>query len=512
MCRRSLALLWLLLAGCGPEPPHFDIIIDGGSIHDGTGRPTAATRIGIVGDRIAAMDPAASATASRYVDASGLIVMPGFIDPHTHALPDQAPADAVANENYLRQGVTTLFVGSDGRGLDDPALTFAALDTAGTGPNIAFLAGHGQIREAVLGRENRAPTSGELEAMRALLDAQMKVGAFGLSTGLFYVPGSYSDTAEVIELARVAASHGGVYDTHMRDESSYTVGLLAAVDETIDIARATGIPVHISHIKALGKDVWGLSSEIVERVEAARGEGLDVTANQYPWRASGTRFSNALIPRHAMAEGVELDLDNIDPALRQEMLDNLDRRGGPNAMLVTDADSPFRGLRLDEIAEALGTDPLDAGLRLALDDNPSIASFVMDPIDIDTFAYQSWVMTGSDGSRGHPRLYGSYPKAWQDLVVDGSMTADAFARRSAGLVAETFRLCDRGRLDVGYAADIVVFDASAFEPRATYENPTTLAEGVVTLIINGELVIDEGGPLGSLAGRGLLKTRPECMD
>ena len=510
MGRRALALLWLVLAGCGPAAPHFDIIIDGGAIHDGSGQPTGTTRIGIVGDRIVAMDSPANATADRRIDASGLIVMPGFIDPHTHALPDATPGEAVANENYLRQGVTTVFVGSDGRGLDNPEATFAALDAVGTGPNVAFLTGHGQIREAVLGRENRAPTVGELDEMRAILDAQMAFGAYGLSTGLFYSPGSYSNTAEVIELASVAASHGGIYDTHLRDESSYTVGLLAAVDETIDIARATGIPVHISHIKALGKDVWGLSKDVVERVEAARAEGLDVTANQYPWRASGTRFSNALIPRRAMAAGKELDPDNIDPELRREMRDNLARRGGPGAMLVTDAASPYLGMRLDEIAADMGLHALDAGVRLALGDNPTIASFVMDPADIETFAYQPWVMTGSDGSTGHPRLYGSYHKAWQDLVVNGSLTADAFAHRSAGLVAETFRLCDRGRLGVGYYADIVIFDPDQFVSRASYEQATELAPGVVTLIVNGEIVIDDSGPVGELAGRMLKKTQRTC--
>ena len=194
----------------------------------------------------------------------------------------------------------------------------------------------------------------------------------------------------------IAASHGGIYDTHLRDEGSYSIGLLASVEETLDIARGASIPVHISHLKALGKDVWGASDDVIALINEARDDGLDVTANQYPWRASGTRFSNAILPRWAIADGYDGTDETSNPELRIEMERNLERRGGPAAaLMVTGADSPYRGKRLDEIAAELGVTPVEAARQLARGDDPSIASFVMSPDDVDAFAAQSWVMTGS---------------------------------------------------------------------------------------------------------------------
>lgn len=509
--RPALLLLAALAAACSPAPEPYDVLILHGTVYDGSLAPGKVTNIAVKSGRIVSMAARSDATATSIVDARGKMVVPGFIDPHTHAKSYLLDPDTRANRNYLQQGVTTVFIGNDGAGLANRDAVIAQLEAQGIGTNVAFFSGHGTIRKAVMGMADRAASAGEIEAMRARVAADMEAGALGLSSGLYYTPGSYADTAEVIELAKVAASYGGVYDTHMRSEGSYGDGLLAAVNEVIEIGAAAGIGVHISHIKALGQDVWGQSKDIVQRVEQGIASGVAITANQYPWQASGTRFSNALIPQWVMADSSEKMAQRLaDPALKEqiqnEMRANMRRRGGADAMLVTGPGSPFVGMTLAEIAGASGKDPLQAAIDIVLAGDPSIASFVMRPDDIQHLAVQPWVMTGSDGGRGHPRLYGTYPKAFQDFVVRKPLLSrEQFVHRSSGLVAETFGLCDRGFLREGFVADIVVIDATTFRARADYEQPTALSTGVEALLVGGEIVL---GPdyTGALPGRVLRKT------
>ena len=511
----SLVLVAGLAACSTDEPrPAYDVLIVNGTVYDGSDIPAVTRNIGISGEKIATIDAAIDATANTVIDARGLLVMPGFIDPHTHA--PLKGSDATAHRNFLTQGVTTVIVGSDGAGVDDRDETFARLAVNGSGANIAWFAGHGAIRETVMALDDRAPTSGELDTMRAMLVEEMNGGALGLSTGLYYAPGSFATTDEVVELARVAAEMGGIYDTHLRDESSYTVGLIAAVDEAIDIARRASIPVHISHIKALGKDTWGQSAEVVRQINEARDDGLAISANQYPWRASNVRLASALVPRWVMAGSRDDMRDRlVDPSLadriRDEMTGNLARRGGPDAMLITSAHSAYRGMTLSRVAEILGADPLSAAIEIIRTEDPNIASFVMQQDDIDTFRVQPWVMTGSDGGRGHPRFSASYPKAWRDFVRERRMLSpEAFVHRSSGLVADTLRLCDRGYLRPGYAADIVIIDEPEFQPLADFEDPDRLSSGVVHLLVNGTLVISGSEQLDRRAGRVLAKTELDC--
>jgi len=507
-----LTIVATLLAACSAEREHYDVLILNGTVYDGSLAAAQQANIGITDSRIASMSAAADAHASTIINASGKLVVPGFIDPHTHASTHLLDPATSVNTNYLRQGVTTVFIGSDGAGVSDRATKLQTMQQHGTGTNVVFFAGHGALRKAVMGMEDRAPSADELQAMQMLLREEMDAGAAGLSSGLFYAPGSYSETSEVVELAKVVADYDGVYDTHMRSESSYAAGLLAAVEETIAIGRQAGIPVHISHIKALGQSVWGQSAEMVAMIAAARGDGIDVTANQYPWRASGTRFSNALIERWVMADSkvrMAERLRNPDllPHIRTEMQDNLVLRGGPEAMLVTNAASEYVGMTLAQIAAILEMDVLDAAIEVVLGGDPSIASFVMHKDDINRLAVQPWVMTGSDGTSGHPRLYGSYPKAFNDFVREQElMSTEQFVHRSSGLVADTFRLCQRGYLRQGYVADIAVIDAGNFQAHASYEHPTKHSTGVVSVLVNGELAFDDGEP-GELAGQIIRKTK-----
>jgi len=505
----------LAMGACSAEPAAeaFDVLIVGGTVYDGSLQAGRTANIAISGDRIVSTSAPSDAPAARIVDAAGKIVVPGFIDPHTHEL--RRLTNDGRNLHYLHQGVTTVFVGNDGDGIPNHEERLATLENQGIGTNVAFFAGHGALRKAIMGMADRPASDSELIAMSDLLASKMQAGAFGLSTGLFYAPGSYATRDEIIELAKVAAAYGGVYDTHLRSESSHADGLLAAVEEAITIAHDSDIAVHISHIKALGKDSWGKSKDMITLIEAARGAGLNITANQYPWVASGTRFSNALIPRWVMADSKEkmqerLNDPALEPDIRLEMSRNLELRGGPEAMLVTHANSPYMGKTLADIANDLGTGPLTAAIQVVTNGDPSIASFVMNKDDIDRLATQPWVMTGSDGSSGHPRLYGTYPKAWHDFVSDTElMSAERFVHRSSGQVADTLGICDRGYLRAGYYADIAVIDPDAFAPRADYTNPVALSQGVELLLVNGEIVL---GPeiQPALPGRVLRKAQEDC--
>lgn len=512
----ALGVLALIAACSEPATDRYELLIVNGNVYDGSGGEARSMNIGVAGGRIVSTDADANAAADLRIDATGLAVMPGFIDPHTHALDDLKSADANANLNYLAQGVTTVLVGNDGYGVPNFAETLQTLREQGIGTHAAFFVGHGDVRETVMGLENRAPTDAELEGMRALVAEQMEAGALGLSTGLYYTPGSYADTDEVIELAKVAASFGGIYDSHMRDESSYSIGLLGAVEEVIEIAEKAEIPGHIAHLKALGRDVWGQSGDVIALVEAARERGLEITADQYPYRASGTRFRSALIPAWVRADSNEAmfaRITNPDLAdgIREEMEANLYRRGGAESLLVTDADSPWRGQTLAQIAEDMSLDAISAAVEVVREGDPRIASFNMNPDDIHAIAIQDWVMTGSDGSAGHPRKFASYPTVYRDMVIDAELfSIGRFVERSSGLVADTLRLCDRGYLREGLQADIVVIDLDSYAAVADFQNPTALSTGVVHAVVNGELAIRDREPTGVLAGEVADRQQLDC--
>jgi len=300
--RQLFGLIALLAcARQGFAQQQVDVLVRGGSVVDGTGSPARRADIGVRGDRITFVGDAAAShvTATKTIDATGLIVAPGFIDPHTHTQADlSSPVpERHGNVAYLMQGVTTVITNNDGSGPIEIGKLLDAWTKNGIGTNAAVYIGQGSVRGAVLGMSAAAPTPAQLDSMRAIVARGMDQGAIGMSTGLYYAPGSYAPTEEVIELAKVAAAKGGLYDTHMRDESSYTIGLIAAVEEVIRIGREAHMPVHISHIKALGTDVWGQSDTVIALMKHARDQGIDITAGQYPYTASGTSVGASLLPR-----------------------------------------------------------------------------------------------------------------------------------------------------------------------------------------------------------------------
>ncbi|HEX8448195.1 MAG TPA: amidohydrolase family protein, partial [Allosphingosinicella sp.] len=375
------------------------------------------------------------------------------------------------------------------------------------GINYAAYVGFGAVRRQVLGDSDRAPDEAELKRMRALVANAMCQGAMGLSTGLFYAPQSFAKTGEVIALALEAGRRGGTYDSHLRDESSYTVGLAAAVDEALAIGREARIPVNISHIKALGVDVHGQAPAIIAKVESALRSGQAVTADQYPWSASGTSLAAALVPLWAQDGGRGALLGRFgDPALsarlRSDMAENLRRRGGAGALLVTEGS--HGGRTLAEIAASRGEPPVAAAIAVIREEDPAVASFNQIEPDIEAFMRRPWVMTGSDASTGHPRTYGSFARKYAKYVKsERVLTLGQFVERSSTLAADTFRLEGRGRLKPGAFADIVVFDPRRYAERATYERPRLTAAGVRTVLVNGVVAVDQGALTGRAAGRAL---------
>ncbi|HEX3966523.1 MAG TPA: D-aminoacylase [Edaphobacter sp.] len=505
------ATLMLLMRSFAPaqNPAQpIDLIIRGGSLIDGSGTPAIKADIGISGDRIVFVGSSAGKKAKREIDATGLVVTPGFIDPHTHTAGDLSDAKRSRNDAYLMQGVSTIATGNDG---DSPAAigaTLAKWNQKGIGTNAVLFIGQGTVRREVMGMADTKPTPEQMDRMKSLVEAAMNEGAIGISTGLYYAPGSFSSTEEVIELARVAAHHGGIYDTHMRDESSYTIGLLGSVRETIRIGREAHLPVMISHIKALGADVWGKSADVIALIDNARKAGVNVTASQYPYTASGTSVTAALIPRWAEADGAllkNLSDSSLHQRLTNEIEQNLVRRGGADSLLMTASRDPtIVGKTLAAIARERNESPVDAAIEIVKAGGSDVASFNMKENDIEAFMRQPWVMTCSDGSPGHPRKYGTYPRKLRLYVYERHVIPLEFAiRSSTSLPAKTLGLKDRGLLKPGYFADVLVFDPRTFNERATYQAPTILSTGVQYLMVNGQLAIDKGSLTAALAGRAI---------
>ncbi len=522
------ALALLAVGGCSEVPsPSGEtdaaVFFRGGQVLDGTGNPWYAADVLVIGDRIERVGvvPAeAVPQAAREVDVTGLTVMPGFIDPHSHAGPGLANPELRAGVPIVHQGITTVLVNPDGGGEVDLAAQRAALESGGIGVNVALMIGHGSVRREVMGMEDRPPTEEEMDLMAGLVRAGMEAGAFGMSGGLYYAPGSYAANDEVVRLAAEIAPWGS-FVSHIRDESDYNIGLVAAVEEVIEVAEAQRIRGVVTHFKALGPTVWGLSREATAAIDRARARGVEVFADQYPYEASGTSIVGALVPRWALAgeamPGMPSPLQERlgNPAerarLRADMLVALERRGGAETLLLSrhQADTSLEGRYLSDLAREWELEPIDAALRLLEDGGAGLVSFNMAEDDIAHIMTREWTMASSDGGlvpsdqgRPHPRFYGAFPRRISRYVRErGVLTLAQSVRGMTSLPATVLRMPDRGLLAAGRIADLIVVDAERFGDAATYQEPHALAEGIEYVLVNGVFALDGGEATGALAGR-----------
>ena len=512
-----IAATWAVAVSIGSLPvaaADVDLVLRGGTIFDGTGSEGATGDVAIRGDRIVGVGRFEVDRAKRTIDCTGLVIAPGFIDLHTHC--DGGLVDRVKrwNVNYLTQGCTTVVTGNCGSGSVKVGPFLDRIDRQGAGTNGAHLVPHGSVRRAVMGSADRPAKPDELEKMKELVDAGMREGAWGMSTGLIYVPGTFARTDEIVELAKVVASHGGIYVSHIRNEAG---GLLGAVDEALRIGREAGLPVHISHFKVGGKPNWGLIRQAVAAIEAARGAGLKVTADQYPYIATSTSLSDTLFPatgipggRSNLRKRMEADPD-LDRAVRKLVGERI-AQSARVAIASSRNFSKLVGKGLREAAAERDVDPIDLALEIHDRGGASVVNFSLDEADVRYVMGIPWVATASDGSTllptaglsPHPRSFGTFPRKIGHYAVREQVISMGWAVRSAtGLPADILGLAERGYLRPGYWADVVVFDPAELIDRATFENPQRYSTGVRYLYVAGRLALEDGKPTGELAGRAL---------
>lgn len=498
-----------------------DLVIAGGFIHAGDGKPAPTGDIAIKGDRIAAVGAFQVTGNPRRIDARGMIVAPGFIDLHTHSDTPLQRVPTNANLNYLVQGVTTVVTGNCGSGPVDTASYLAALAKVKTGSNVAHQVPHNDVRRKVMGNVDRAPTADELARMEALTDKAMRDGAWGLSTGLIYNPGTYSKTPELVALAKVAARHGGFYASHIRDEGS---GVLAAVEEALTIGKEAGLGVHVSHIKVSGRGQWGKAGAVAELIASARKAGRKVTADQYPYTASSTSLTATVIPAR-FREGERADLvrrfsDPVTgPQLREAIRQSLGRRdAGADIRIARHGPKPgWSGKTIAEIATLTGRSPVEVVEGIERDGGAQIINFGMNEDDMRLFMRLDFVATASDGgsmvpdktTSPHPRSYGTFArKVGFFSIKEGVLPLEQAIRSCSGLPADILGLADRGYLKPGHHADIVVLDPARYRDLATYDKPHQHAQGAVAVLVNGVVAVENGKATGALAGRPLVHKGP----
>jgi N-acyl-D-amino-acid deacylase len=496
------------------QPARYDVLIRNGRVLDGTGNPWRLADIGIRNGRVVDIGRLGRADAARVIDAAGLTVSPGFIDVHSHAS-DGLAGPLQDGRQLLAQGITTAALNPDGGGPVDLRAQRAGFEQRGIGVNVALYVPHGSIRREVLGMADRAPTADEIARMTTLARGGMEAGGIGLSSGLYYAPGSYSKTEEVIALARIVGEMGGVYESHIRDEADYSVGVVAAVDEVIRISEEGHLPGIVAHMKALGPSSWGLSMALVEHIQQARDRGVEVYADQYPYDASGTGIVGALVPRWAEVGGRPELLKRIQGAeherLAADMRSNLRRRGGADKLVISlyRTDRSLEGRTLADVAAGMGKPAEEAAMDLLVKGDASLVSFNMSQADIDLIMRQPFTMTCTDGGlvpfgegKPHPRNNGAFARKIRVYVHERGVIDLAFAIRSmTSLPASVFGLRDRGMLRPGAWADVLIFDPEKIRDTATYENPHQLAEGMQYVLVNGVIAKDAQTWTGKLGGK-----------
>ena len=491
----------------------YDVIITDGTVIDGTGKPGYRASVAVKDDRIAAVGPnLINESAYRKVDAGGKVVCPGFIDVHCHT--DWNVLDGPWDSHQECQGVTTQIGGLCGMSPLSPREHLEKTAERGLGTNYALFAGHGTIREEVMGNENRKSTEQELDQMKALLERAMHQGALGLSTGLTYEPAVFSDTEELMEMVRVVGSFSGIYATHMRSEDDH---IEEALEEAITIGRATGVPLHISHIKVTVPRNWGLATGILDRISREQGLGLKITADQYPYTVTGGGLYTAvqLVKDYDKETGFQKFQEQYqDPDTRNEMVkyaaDAIFQRGGSvHFCVVRASQEEFVNVPLNKVLEQLGhTDP---GAFIIDEIHRCDGEFAMiyhsiSEKELVQFMQEPWVMAGTDGILGafHPRTHGTFPRILGRYVREMQvLSLEEAIRKITSLPADTFGFTERGRLIPGAMADIVVFDPEEVIDNATMVEPTLYPKGIEQVFVNGVRVIENGQRTGAFPGMAL---------
>ncbi|MFC1554079.1 amidohydrolase family protein [candidate division KSB1 bacterium] len=536
---------------------HYDILIRNGKIVDGSGNPWFFGDIGITDGIILSIGDLAGDTAAETINADGYVVAPGFIDMHTHCDGGLGNPGSNVNLNYLSQGTTTVVTGHCGSSVSMNAMeTKKIWEENGIGTNAVFLVGHGDARRSVMGNEPRTATAEEIEEMKIIIRRAMEDGAWGMSTGLEYVPGRYSATEEVIELAKIVGEFGGVYANHMRNENS---GIVDAINETVRISRETGVRSSVAHFKVTGKNNWGLMKDAVSAIQNARADGVQIAADQYPYTQSspiGLISSFIRIPvdmepfseirarrrdrdlseseRETLDERYRYELENaLSDRVKREQIRKLTVEGRPNnpsavaswgwhdfSIMVSDKYPQLVGKNFIDIADEQGRDIFDIVTELIINE-PGIlyAGGSQSTEDQEYALLQDWVMVSSDGSahriveesddpvRGHPRNFGSQTRILGKFVrEDGLLTLENAVRKMTSLPASFLQMKKRGMLLEGFAADLVIFDPETVSDKATYADSRQYCTGVEYVIVNGKISVENSKYNGTLNGKVLLLT------
>ncbi len=516
----AVAVIGHVSAGCAGEATSaaYDVVIRGGTVIDGSGTPGFRADVGIRGDRIVRVDRngIAGDSAAMVIDAEDLVVAPGFIDNHAHI--QTTIHEHPFAENFLRQGITTILATLHSG--DQPWPLAAYMASLRVAPNVGFYAGHTWTRKQVLGLENRAPSASELDEMKALVDQSMREGAIGLTTGLLYVPANYAETEEIIELAKVAARHGGVYVSHMRNEGP---GLIESVAEVIRIASEAGIPAQINHHKAVGVAQWGWSTKTLAMIDSANAAGLDVKHDLYPYTASSTG-SSILFPQWALSGGRDsLAARLADPATRgriereMERIMEQERAGEDLARIqfrVVPSDARYNGRTLADLARDRGMpNSLASGIALVIElqlrGGFSAIYHSMDDTDVQRIMRHPLAMIETDGDPvgygvgfPHPRSYGAFPRVLARYVRElGVLPLETAVRKMTAMPADQIGQHERGRIGEGMFADVTVFDPATVQDRATFTDPHQYPVGILHVLVNGQPVILNGAFTGARPGR-----------
>ncbi len=510
--RKILLLFFLPLSLAAQQA---DILIKNGKILDGTGNSWFYGDLAVQNGKIVAIGKLPKWAATRIIDAKGLVVAPGFIDVHTHIEGDEKRNPTA--DNFIYDGVTTVVTGNCGLSQVNIGRYFMMLDSLKTSVNVASLIGHNDVRKAVMGSANRDPVEAEMKQMEAIVEQAMKDGAVGLSTGLIYIPGTYSKTEEVVRLAKVASRYNGVYASHMRDEGDSVV---QAIEEALHIGREAGMPVEISHFKLSGQQNWGRSKETIPMISKARSEGLDVTIDQYPYTASSTSLST-LLPDWVLADGQDsIKARLARPEVRKEiteyMLKKLKKRKLKNfsyPVVASFRDTTLNGKSIEEVNLIKGRkhnarEEAVTIMEMMEQGGAGMVFHGMGDEDVKAIMRYPFNMFASDASiriygsgNPHPRGYGTNARVLSKYVREEKvLSLEEAIRRMTSLPAQKFQLKDRGLLREGYAADIVIFDEQKVQDLSTYDKPHQYSTGFAYVLVNGRLTVDEGKHNGTRAG------------